>query len=188
MIDLLNPNAAPHQDWIVLDGLRSPGKAYVVGAGAPRKWQRPEAYGYTGASQIFIGNPLSSFDVVLELWLDEHWAVWNDRFASLLEKVPSENRPVPQRPLSIVHPVLNRKPWSITAVVVDDVLAPEQDDEGMWTIRIKFTSWVAPKKALGKINGKIPGADAANPFASDPVISALLNKQADLGGVLGRPE
>jgi hypothetical protein len=177
----LNSGTPPHQDYIVLEGKKSPGRATVTGAGSPRTWDKQKGYGFSGATLVYTGNDLSAFDVILELWLDEHWTAWAN-FAPILVKTPSGKRPT--RPLQIGHPILNRAPWSITEVALLDVLAPEQDDDGIWTIRLMFSSWSAPKPALGKPNSKIPGVASTDPFANDPEIRGLMDKQASLGGAL----
>jgi hypothetical protein len=181
LVSLLNQGSPPHQDFIVLNGKKSPGRATVMGAGSPRKWDKQPGYGLSGAILVYTGNDLSEFDVLLELWLDEHWSDYAN-FVQVLEKVPSGKRPT--KPLQIIHPVLNRAPIRITQVVLRDVSAPEQDDEGTWSIRLSFTTWSDPLPALGKPNAKIPGVEAPDPFANAPEIAGLMAKQKSLGGAL----
>ncbi len=180
-LDLLNSGTPPIQDFVILGGEKSPGRATVTGAGSPRKWDKQSGFGFSGASLIFLGEDLSDFDLLIDLWEPEHWVAWNS-FARVLEKPPIGVR---AKALEIVHPLINRSPIKITQVVIRDVTQFEQSDTGLWTARIPLTAFRAPKPALGKPNGSI--ANANNPisdFSDDPAIAALMRKQAALGGAL----
>lgn len=180
-LDLMNATTPPAQDFIVLGGEKSPGRATPVGAGSPRKWDKQGGYGISGATLLFTGDDLSEFDVIIDLWELEHWIAWA-KFARVLEKSPIGTRP---KALEIIHPLLNRAPLKITQVVIRDVTQFERSPKGMWTCRIMLTTYRAPLPALGKPDGTIPRASAPiDPFGSDPVIKDLVAKQAALGGAL----
>jgi hypothetical protein len=180
-LDFLNSGSPPAQDFILLDGQKSPGRASITGAGSPRKWDEKGGFGYSGASLVYLGNGLSDFDVVIDLWEPSHWKEWTD-FARLLEKVPDG---VLAKAHTIVHPLLNRAPLKITKVVIRDVTQFEQNDKGLWTARIPMKSFKLPQQALGKPDGTITKANLGiSDFSDDPEIAARLKKQAAMGGVL----
>lgn len=182
-LDLLN-SGPPIQNFILLNGDKSPGLATPVNAGSPRTWDEQKGWGFSGATLIFTGDGLSDVDVIIELWEMAHWPAW-DRFARILEKSPIGVKP---KALSIVHPLLNRAPLKITQVVILDVSQFEQGtgaSAGRWTCRIKFKVFGRPRPALGKPDGSYPQAGTGIlDFSKDPQIKELMAKQAALGGVL----
>jgi hypothetical protein len=185
LLDVIAGTSPPAKDYIVLGGVRSPGRATVLGAGSPRKWDKQQGYGVSGATLAFTGDDLSEFDVVIDLWEDSHWREWG-AFAKVLASRP-KGRFSPEGAFTIVHPVLNRTPISISSVVVLDAGGFEQNDTGLWTTRIKFSAYRKPRVALGKPNAAIPGVagkTATAQDAADRQIAALLDEQASLGGAL----
>lgn len=203
-LDLLNADAPPCQDFIILQGQKSPGRATVRVAGCPRKWDVQAGFGISGGSMTFHGEEVpSEFEVEIALWEDEHWADWN-RFVKLLAVPPNRSllgapspaaaisdpllkaaASSPMKGLDIKHPRLNRRPLLITTVVVRNVTSFERSKTGLETCTITFSKWKPPRLALAKVDGKIPAAGAPiDPFANDPAIKALMTKQASLGGIL----
>lgn len=170
----------PDQDWIKLGGKRPPGIAVVRGAGTPRKWDKRAGYGITGAYLVFTGDDLASFEIDIIIWDEEHWTEWL-AFAPVLEKPKAGQRP---KAIGIMHPLVNRPPWRITSVVVDDVLQFEPDADGeIWICTIKVTPFKGPAPALSKPTAAIPGASAPVPTAQDAAdkkIQALTQEMAGL--------
>ncbi len=147
---------APQQDYIVLAGVPSPGKAVVRGASSPRKWDVQAGYGLTGATVIFNGEGLAQFDVDIYVWEPEHFIQW-EPFA----KLTLENPPLGARPtsMSIQHPMLNSPPLKITQVVVTNVTQWEPSDEtGEWMRTISFLQYRKAKPALVKPLEGPPGS------------------------------
>lgn len=181
-LELLNASTPPTQDFIILNGRRSPGRATIVNAGSPRTWDKQKGWGFTGATLIYTGDDLSDFDVIIDIWeTPRHWIEWN-AFAGLLEK---RSTGLGAKFYDISHPLLYRAPLRINQVAIRDVTQWEQSPKGLWTCRILMTAWNAPKPALGKPNGTIPAAGGGiDPLANDPQIAALMAKQAALGGAL----
>jgi hypothetical protein len=162
--DVIAGNTFPQQDYVMLGGAKTPGRATIVGAGTPRSWDVRQGYGYSGAIVVYTGDGLAKFDIVVDLWEKEHFADWI-RFAKIaLEKSPLGTKP---KALDIQHPLINLPPLSITSVVVEDVTQFEQDEEGLWTCTIKCLQYRAPKPALGKPNAAIPNAAKPTPTAQD---------------------
>lgn len=184
---------APRQNYIVLGKagiiVPSPGLAVVKKAGSPRKWNEMVGYGVDGASLVYAGTGLSSFDVDIFIWKEpQHWVEW-EIFAPLLAKpIPLPlGLAAPEFALSIQHPVLNAKPWDIQRVVVEDVSSWEQDDFGKWGLTIKFKAYRKPKPVLVKTLEATPGVNAGIPVPKDPaevMIAELQAKNAALGAKL----
>lgn len=146
-----NPSTSP-QDYIVLAGKRSPGVAEVLGASSPREWAERGGYGVTGAFSVFKRRGLSHFSVKLTLATDQDWqdwAVWKP----VVDKLPTKRGGTTPASgyLKIEHPIL--ADLDIKAAGVEDVGAPEQTDNGVWTITIKFIEFRSPKVTLATPEG-----------------------------------
>lgn len=178
LLDALNGGRPPYQDYVMLGGEKTPGVAVPVKHGMPRKWQKMPGYGQSGGSTLFVGDgEAKDFDVLVTIWLDEHWAEW-DRFA----KAVLAPRPIgpTAKFLGIQHPLINRAPWNITKVGVVDVSGFEDDEYGLWTCAITLTPYFAPRPALGKPIAAIPAAAKVVPTAKDAVDRDIEKALADL--------
>ncbi len=170
----------PKQTNIILSGmgisLASPGVAVIKGAGSPREWDTRKGYGYSGASLVFTGTSLSEFDVDILIWEDAHWVQW-EAFAVLLTNPPPPPGVIPIS-LGIDHPILNKKPWLITKVVVKDVSSWEVSDTGLWNCTIKFIQYRKPKVALLPPKEGPPGTGVAPvPLTAQQKINAALDAE-----------
>jgi hypothetical protein len=161
MNPLTNPDA---YDYAVIAGKKTPGLLQVVGAGSPRTWDKRKGMGLSGAWLFYMGDDLSEFSLVIRIWTKEQWAEW-EQFYPLLQKAPVGTKP---KALEIFHPHL--APLGIKAIVVRDVMAPEQTDDGMWEIEVKVTQFRAPKPAIGK-----PDAAKAKEAPKDDVDRVIEN-------------
>lgn len=141
-----NPIDEP-QDWVDFSGQITPGLADIVGAGSPRRWDERESYGLSGATVVYHGLKLAHFSVKLRLYTTQHWDDWY-AFKPFIDRVPAGRR---QGPLDITHPLLAQV--GIRSVVVEDVLAAEQTDDGEWTIEIKLIEYRKPVLSLAKPDG-----------------------------------
>lgn len=132
--DIITGAEFPQQDYVMLGGMKSPGRATIGGGGSPREWDVRKGYGFSGAFVVYTGDGLAKFDILIELWLKEHFAEWQ-RFSKIcLEKPPLGMKP---KAMDIAHPLLNMTPIKITSVVIEDVTPFEQDDEGLFSCTIK---------------------------------------------------
>ncbi len=140
----------PRRGYIVLAvpglSLRSPGVATIRNLSLPQKWDERPGYGYTGATLVFTGAGLASFDVEIRLVEPTDWLAW-EAFSALITNPPPPPGTLPTA-FGIDHPVLNKKPWLVTKVVVLDVAGFEQDETGSWRTTIKFKQYRKPKPAL----------------------------------------
>jgi hypothetical protein len=144
MADAFDPYITP-QDYIVLQGAKSPGKAVVTGATDKRKWDIQIGYALSGGITIYRGKEISKFSVVLTLataqdWID--WAAWR----KLVARPPNGVRP---KAMTIEHPWLRM--LDIHEVSIEEVGQPEESDEtGAWTVTIKFLEFRLPKPVFLK--------------------------------------
>lgn len=128
-------------------GQLTPGVCEITGANSPRKWDERGGYGYSGAIVVYHGTGLSHFTIGLTLYTIEDWNDWA-KFKSVVAKAPFGKRP---RALDISHPVLAEV--GITSIVVEDVNAPMQIDDGVWLVEIKAIEYRNPKYTLAKPEG-----------------------------------
>jgi hypothetical protein len=144
-------------DKAVIAGRLTPGICEIVGANSPRAWDEQSAYAVSGARLVFHGKKLSHFTIKFHLYDKTDWADWN-AFQPLVYKVPTPKNP---RALSIWHPLL--VPLGIGAIVIEEILVPEQTDDGVWTIELKVIEYrKAREPALAK-----PEAATATPVDPD---------------------
>lgn len=141
-----NPLDEP-RDYILLGGLVSPGICEIVGADSPRNYEEREGPGLAGALLVFRGVKPSHFSVKFRLITRDDWRDWH-RFKTIVTKPPIGKRP---RPLDIVHPLL--EPLGIHAVVVENVKAPVQADDGVWEVELDLIESRKLKFSLSKPEG-----------------------------------
>lgn len=179
--DLLTGAEIPYQDHIDLGPGRSPGLATIVGSGlSPRNWDVRQGYGLSGAWVVYTGDGLAKFAVQIELWLPEHFLAWKVFSKLCLERPLPGMKPKAQ---DIKHPLLNMSPFNISSVVVEDVEAFSQDEFGMWTTKISFLQFRAPRPALGKPLASIPSASKPTPTAQDAADLEIQALQAQFGAL-----
>jgi hypothetical protein len=153
-------------DKAVVAGRETPGLVEIIGASAPRRWDERKGYGLSGATVVYRGQGLAKFTVRLRLYTTQDWDDWH-AWKSLVAAPPPGKR---AKALDIVHPLL--ADLEITAIVVNEVMQPEQSEDGVWQIDIKVTQFRSPKFSLAK-----PEAAQATPV--DPVDQKIeqLSKQ-----------
>jgi hypothetical protein len=147
--------------------------AEVVGASSPRKWDEQKAYAQSGATVKYTGLGLARFSVQLRLYSAQDWADW-DAFRHTVAKPPAGTKPLA---LSIEHPHL--EDLEIRAVVVEELMQPEQIDDGEWLIEIRFIEWREPKKALATPKGA-KASPAQKPDPVEAKIDALTKQFQEL--------
>lgn len=134
-------------DKAKLNNVETPGICQIIGAGSPRKWDKREGYGWSGAWLVWAGNDLSSFSIVCSLYTEADWLDWH-KFKSMVLRKPFNVRP---KALSVYHPVLAEV--GIVACVIDDVKAPQQTNDGEWTVELGCIEWRQPKFGFAKPDG-----------------------------------
>jgi hypothetical protein len=178
----LGDGFTPHQDFIVLQGLPSPGVAVVRGASSPRNWDVQKGYGLTGATTIFTGEDLAKFDVDILAWETQHFIEWEVFARATLVNPPIGARPIS---MSIQHPLLNAAPLSILQVVVTNVTQWEQDSDGggLFMRTISFLQYRKPRPALVKPLEGPPGSPVAVEKPVDPEALEIQANFATIGGL-----
>lgn len=155
-----NPIEYP-TDRCVIGGYPTPGLCEVQGAGSPRKWDEQAGYAMSGAILIYRGHANSHFNLTFRLFTSEHWQQWAEIRPILLTAPKGSTAPVDgggvgvaitkSKALDIDHPVLAEV--GITHIVVEDVSAPEQSEDGVWTIVVKCIEWRRFSIGIGKPDG-----------------------------------
>jgi len=153
-------------DHFLLSGQKSPGTARIVGASSPRKWDERAGYGLSGSFSVYLGRRLAKFDAVITLVDSADWAAWQ-AFKPLVDRAPNGKRP---RALDIWHPWL--ADLDIKAAGVEDVLQPDEPDDGSKIITIKFIEFRAPRITLAK-------PEAASRKESNDPVDKLIEKLTD---------
>lgn len=167
-----NPLTQP-VDYIELAGERSPGLADVVGIRAPIQWDDRRGYGLSGATTVYRGFGLATWSVRIRLYSESDWEAW-ESFSRLLARPAAGER---AQALDIVHPLLDA--LGIASCVIVDPGAPEQSDDGVWTVDVKMKEFRRPTVAVQPVDGaKDRVAGETDPFEAQ--ISALTHDLAAL--------
>lgn len=156
-----NPLDDP-QDYVKIAGRRTPGLCEIVGASSPRNWEELGGSGWSGGILLYRGIKLSHFSIRLYLYDSrkpyDDWSDWL-AFRPLVMKRPTIGKP---NAYDCVHPFLND--LGITALVIEDVRAPDQVDHGVWMIElmcIEFRKLKADSTAASGSDATAEDADAA---------------------------
>jgi hypothetical protein len=157
--DIIAGSEFPTQDFIILGGEKSPGKATVTSGAFTRKYDVREPYGASGGSTVYQGDEIKRASVLIELWKPEQYADWT-RFA---RKVIFAK--VTKAALTVDHPVLEAIQFK--ECQVESLSAWDEDDEGLWSCTIGLLEFKRPKPALSKPLAAIPNAAKPTPTAQD---------------------
>ena len=160
-----DPLRRPDDSVYISDRL-VPGIVEIKGLKAERDWEERRSFGMMGARLRYKGQKLSHFSLMVSLYTQEHWDDWLE-FGPLVRRPPPLTRSHLQAitsipslhrimrtqapPLSIRHPLLEE--YRIRRVVVEDVVAPVQDDSGVWAIDIKLIQYQRPQRVLSRSGG-----------------------------------
>jgi hypothetical protein len=174
-----NSAGLPNQDYFCLGGGQagsvavSPGKCVVSGLNRPQGWDVRKGYALSGATVVPTGSNLSKFSVIVTVWAGAQYSEWKDFSNTYLTRAAVlVSGTVTPKALSIVHPVVNDPPYSITEVVVEDVVALRENDDGIYEFEIHFLEYRKPLPAIGKPAAATPVAANPVPSASDKALAA----------------
>lgn len=145
-------------NYVVANGIQSPGRATLTGVSAPHNYQVQEGYALSGATMAYRGRGIAKPVLSLLLWKDEHFFAWP------LFKKALEN-PTPTKPfyVEIQHPLLASA--GLKAFGVEDLGEPVRSPQGGgWTVTIKLIEWRPFKPMLVKADKSIPAADKGKPI------------------------
>jgi hypothetical protein len=154
---------------VVVNGVPSPGRATVIGAAVPYKYDIKEGYGLSGATTTYHGRGVAKFTLHIDIWAREHFLAW-PLFKKLLEP------PKPSLPLVVEmqHPVLSDQ--GISKVAVESMGALERQSNGLWRCTIQLLEWRPPVPALVKPRGAIPGVAKGKPIPPKTEADLALEK------------
>ncbi len=141
-----NPIDTP-VDKARIAGQYTPGVCEVIGAGSPRNYEELGGAGWSGALVVFRGLKPAHFSLQLTLTETSDWNAW-DKFEPLVRRPPFGKLP---QALDVVHPFLSR--LGITSMVIEDTLAPNQTDSGIWMIELKCIESRKLKPGSAAIDG-----------------------------------
>lgn len=173
----------PIEDTFMLGGITCPGVIREIrGLSSPRQWDKQPGYGVSEGIK-FTSVKLCDFEIEIQLWDEAQYEEW-ELFAKLRLTEPVANlRPTS---MSIRHPMVNAPPHMITQVVIADVIAPVQDDEGLWTAIIKFTKYkpVRPVASPRPLEGP-PGSPEASRPPDDPMLAIIQRNSETIARLAG---
>lgn len=169
--------------YIILDDYLSPGVCLACAGSNPRKWDKRDGSGQSGATIVYNGDGLAEFSATIQLgWRasdlptpQEQFAEW-DSFKQLL-KPPAQKG---EGARAIFHPNLSLLPVPITTVVVVDVLGPKMPLRGIFEWEIKFQQYRAAKPAGTSPNGSKSSDSKSSGDAYDALIGSLTDQVEDL--------
>lgn len=182
------------EDEVYISERLVPGIVEIRGLKAEREWEERMSFGMMGARLRYKGQRLSHFSLNVALYTQEHWDAWLE-FGALLRRPPPPDRgqlaaitSIPSLyrvmrtqapPLSIRHPLLEE--YRIRQVVVEDVVAPVQDDRGVWTIEIKLIQYQQPQRVLSTSGGRDREAGTSRQDREIAALTAQLDQLAAQG-------
>lgn len=158
-LDLIQGAEFPQQDYIVLGGLTSPGRAEITDCAFERRYDVREPYGAAGGSTVWQGDSIKRAVVQISLWEASHFADWETFAKGVLFKKPGRVA------YTVDHPVL--KLIHFTECQVEKVTGFQQTDTGIWQCEIHLLEFRRPKPALSKPVAAIPNAPKPVPTAQD---------------------
>lgn len=153
----MNPRD-PALNYVVVQGVRSPGRADLTGCSRPHNWEVVPFFGMGGARTIYKGSSIAKPTLLVTLWEPEHFPAW-EAFAKLLPP-PTIGKPLA---IGMSHPKLTAA--EIKAVQVEDLGVPERQDSGVWLVTVKLIEYNPPAPALVTPRGSVPAVGPGAPIA-----------------------
>src|SRR4029077_8284158 len=145
---MTSPFLAPQQlDKIKFAGRVSPGYCQIEGLSDPRKFDEKTGNGMAGASVVFMGRAICHFTVKFYLWAQKDWTDWL-AFKPLLERLPIRGN---SKGIEVKNELINSV--GITAVYVEELLAPVQESPGLWVAEVKLVEARGPHFHLSTLDG-----------------------------------
>lgn len=160
-------------DALRIGGDYTPGYCRVRKAGEIVTWDKQKGYGYAGATLIFTGDDLSTFEVEFRMVTQTQvteWKAFKKKYLTKRPASPQNSAFLPSQPrpqaLGVFHPLLAEV--GITQIVYEKILQFDQPKTGgEWIKVVEFSQYRAPKPLLGKPVGSTPAAAKTGPNAED---------------------
>lgn len=162
-------------DFVILNGIRTPGTATVKKADAPRHWDKRGGYGMAGSFPVGGWRELTEFDVEIRLTTNADWDYWWSKIDPIIARDPPGKRP---KAINVWHPWLASK--KVQSAVMQNELQPTLEDvSGIWLITLQMLEWRRPKIVLAK-------PDAAAPTTpQDPIDAQILANTKQIQALAG---
>lgn len=145
-------------NFVVVNGVQSPGRAQLTQVKAPYNWDVQPGYGLSGARTIYRGRGIAKPQLTLAFWEREHFIAW-PAFRKLIEP-PKTSKPFV---VQMRHPLLSDA--EIEAVSVESIGAPERaPGGGLWLVQIQLIEYRPPAPVLVKPRGAIPSPEKGKPL------------------------
>jgi hypothetical protein len=142
----------PSLNYVVVNGVTSPGKAVISGADIPWNYDVQQGYGLSGAVTVFRGRGVAEPTLTISLWDRAHFLLW-----PLFLKMLEPPKPGIKLVVEMKHPALSAA--DIKAVAVKKLGQLERQSTGIWTSTIALIECRPPLPSLVKPRGAIPGTD-----------------------------
>lgn len=188
-----DPLQRPDDSVYISDRL-VPGIVVIKGLKAERDWEERKSFGMMGARLRYKGQKLSHFSLMVSLYTQGHWNDWLE-FGPLIRRPPPPDRSQIQAitsipslhrmmrtqapPLSIRHPLLEE--YRIRQVVVEDVIAPVEDEKGVWSLEVKLIQYQRPVRVLSSSGGRDREAGTSRQDREIAALTSELNGLASGG-------
>jgi len=134
-------------DKIYFAGRLSPGYCEISGLEEIRKFDEQTGPGLAGARVAFMGRGICHFTVKFFLSTQQEWDAWLE-FKPLLERLPIRGN---SKGIEVKHELINHV--GITAVYVENLLAPVQESPGLWVAEVRLVEALGLKLQLSQIDG-----------------------------------
>lgn len=140
-----NPLEEP-VDFVLLNGLPTSGVIDFGEVARKYNWSKLNGPGLAGGFVVYRGQELIEFDLLLRLYDETDWAVYNT-ILPLLQKPTNAFRP---QALTISHPLLDMLSPPLRAVVCSAVTLPQKTGEdGLYTAKVSLIEYRKPKVSYG---------------------------------------
>ena len=145
---MTSPFISPQKlDKISFAKRMSPGYCQIEGLEEVRKFDEKTGNGMAGAIVVFMGRGICHFTVKFFLWSQQDWTDWL-AFKPLLERLPIRGN---SKGIEVKHELINHV--GITAVYVENLLAPVQESPGLWVAEVKLVEARGPHFQLSQLDG-----------------------------------
>jgi len=134
-------------DKIYFAGRLSPGYCEISGLEEVRKFDEKAGMGLAGAIVVFMGRGICHFTVKFFLSTQQEWDQWLE-FKPLLERLPIRGN---SKGIEVKHELINHV--GITAVYVEELFAPVQQEPGLWVAEVRLVEARGPKFQLSQLDG-----------------------------------
>lgn len=177
----------PAVDTVFIGADESPGQATILSGKQPSDWDERKGYGLTGATLWPKGDPLGTFAIRFDIWLEsdyQKWLAYYTKYFAPEAKLITPGSLTPAA-LTIVHPVLAQ--LGLQQCVVTDREQLTKDEYGLWSQTIHFKKYKKPVPAKQPSTAVIPAAAVPQTVAMTALERELETKSTELGGLVNPP-